>query len=164
MIGVARPRAQPADHVHPVDPGKAEIQDHHVRMGARRDLQRPLAVGRGLDVVAPRAQVRAQAAEDLRFVVDDQDARHGSALNASTIVSPPPGVSSTSTSPPIASTNPRATARPRPDPVARRAIAQPLERLEHALAFVERDARAAIDDPELDAAAGLRAEDADGTV
>ena len=32
------------------------------------------------------------------------------------------------------------------------------------MALVERDARTAIDDPELDAAAGLRSEDADGTV
>ena len=43
----------------------------------------------------------------------------GDCGSSMTMVSPPPGVSSADTSPPIASASPRATASPRPDPVAR---------------------------------------------
>ncbi len=59
-----------------------------------------------------------------------------------TIVSPPPGVSSAHTSPPIASASPRATARPRPDPVARRGVAVALEGQEDPLLGLLGHARA----------------------
>ena len=49
---------------------------------------------------------------------------------------PPPGVSSTSSSPPTASTNPRATARPSPTPPRLLGVAQALERLEHPIAVL----------------------------
>jgi len=46
-------------HVDAVDAGEAEIQDHHVRVLARRDLQRLLAVESGLNVIPARAKIRA---------------------------------------------------------------------------------------------------------
>ena len=58
----------------------------------------------------------SQRTEDLRLVVDGEDPRHSAARSRATIVSPPPGVSSASSSPPIASMNPFATARPSPTP------------------------------------------------
>ena len=48
--------------------------------------------------------------------MDGQDARHWAAFSRATMVSPPPGVSSTRFSPPIASRKPFATARPSPTP------------------------------------------------
>ncbi len=73
---------------------------------------------RGQHVVAARAEVGPEPAQDLRLVVDHQHARHGATSNPMTMVSPPPGVSSIRRSPPMASTNPRATARPSPTPSA----------------------------------------------
>src|SRR3954464_10970791 len=90
-------------------------------MVARRERERVLT-GRGnVDRVATRAEVDLQRPADRTFVVDDEDARvgrvaHDAEGSASTIVVPPPGVSSTVSSPSISSTNPFATARPRPVP------------------------------------------------
>ena len=86
-------------------------------MIARRELSAASPVGREVDLVAAGAEVRRESAPDLRLVVDDEDrgSRAGLAAAGST-VRPPPGVSSISRSPPIASTNPFATARPRPTP------------------------------------------------
>ena len=63
---------------------------------------------------------------------------------------PPPGVSSTASSPPIASTKPRATARPRPDPARRSGVAEPLERPEDLLALDRPGCPALVDDAEVD--------------
>ena len=76
--------------------------------------------------------------------------RHSAARSRATIVSPPPGVSSTSISPPIASTKPFATARPSPTPSPWPGVAEPLERLEQPLALGRRDAGAAVDDADVD--------------
>src|SRR5262245_61701761 len=110
------PAAQAADHLDAVDPGQAEVEHDEVGVLARRDGECRLAARRELHVVAARTQVRPERAQDLRLVVDDEDARHSAARSRVTIVSPPPGVLSTSISPPIASTNPFATARPSPTP------------------------------------------------
>ena len=45
-------------------------------MVARRERQRDLAGRREVDLVAARPEVRAERAEDLRLVVDDEDPRH----------------------------------------------------------------------------------------
>ncbi len=63
---------------------------------------------------------------------------------------PPPGVSSTSISPSIASTKPCATASPSPTPPSCASVAEPLERLEDALAVRRGHARAAVDDAQVD--------------
>src|SRR5262249_31281344 len=115
--GDRRPRPQPADDLDPVDPRQAEIHDHDVRSVTSGEVERGLTVsGRG-HVVPTRHEVRPKAAEDLRLVVDHEDPCHGAASNPITIVSPPPGVSSTVSSPSIASTNPFATASPSPPPL-----------------------------------------------
>ena len=82
----------------------------------RRERERRLARAGEVDRVAPRAEVGRERTEDLRLVVDREDPRHSAARSRATIVSPPPGVSSASSSPPIASTKPFATARPSPTP------------------------------------------------
>ena len=72
------------------------------------------------------------------------------------MVSPPPGVSSAVSVPPIASARPRARARPSPTPVCVVPVAEPLEGLEDPLPVGRRDAGPAVDDPDLDPA-GVRA-------
>ncbi len=53
----------------------------------------------------------------------------------------------------MASTNPRATASPSPDAAVVRLVAEPLERLEHSVALIGWNARAAVDDPKVDSLA-----------
>ena len=113
-------------------------------------VERVLAVGREVDVVAAGAQVDAERAQDLRLVVDDQHPRHVAAGRLMTIVTPPPGVSSTSSSPPIASTKPARHREAEPDAAAVGAVAQTLERAEHVLALRRRDAGTAVDHVEVD--------------
>ena len=74
-----------------------------------------LAGRREVDVVAARAEVGAERAQDLRLVVDDEDPGHCAALSRTTTVSPPPGVSSSSIEPPIASTKPSRDRQAEPD-------------------------------------------------
>ncbi len=77
MIGTVRPAAQPADHVDAVDIGQAEIEHHQIgRVAGGRRAQRAGPVGRDVDVVPAGAQVDPQRAQDLWFVVHDQDAGH----------------------------------------------------------------------------------------
>ena len=116
-------------------PGQAEIEDDGVGPVALREGQRRLARARQVDRVASRAEVRGQRSQDLRLVVDDEDALHVPPRRRSTIVRPPPGVSSTSTVPPIASTKPARDGQPEPDAGALRAVAEALERDEHAVAI-----------------------------
>src|SRR6478672_9743575 len=79
-----------------------------IRVLARGCVERLPTRGGGHDLVGAGEKVHPQCADDLRLVVDDQDARHAvttSGMPASrcgrlavvswiTIVSPPPGVSS----------------------------------------------------------------------
>ena len=118
-------------------------------MLARGERQRRLARLRDVDVVPTRLQVRRERAEDLRLVVDDEDARHAAVRSRATTVRPPPGVSSTSISPPIASTKPFATARPSPTPSSGPAVAEALERPEQALPVLRRDAGPAVGDADV---------------
>ena len=67
-----------------------------------------------------------------------------------TIVTPPPGVSSTVSSPPTASTNPRATARPRPTPVSLAVSPRRWNGSEHRPRSARRDAATAVDDTQID--------------
>src|SRR5262245_36797714 len=95
----------------------------------------------GQDLIVPRSQVDPQRTDDLRLVVDDEDSGHdgacplvcssayspgsscpvpGTAGRVSAIVSPPPGVSSGSRVPFMASVRPLDSARPSPIPVVDR--------------------------------------------
>ena len=69
------------------------------------------------------------------------------------MVSPPPGVSSTSRVPSMPSTNPFESARPKPSPVVVVGVAEPLERREHVVASLGGDSGSAVDDPQLGPAA-----------
>ena len=95
---------------------------------------------RGDDVVAVRGERDPQRADELRVVVGDQDPhahlvsrrRRGSAI---TMVSPPPGVSSGVSVPPMPSVNPFDSARPEAQPRRVVGVAQALERGEHLVAL-----------------------------
>ena len=124
-------------------------------MVARRKVERVLAVGREVDVVAARPQVDAERAQDLRLVVDHQDAGHdGETSRPMSMVTPPPGVSSTMIVPPIASTNPRATARPSPTPVSFELSPRRWNGWNTCSRCAGAYPRAAVDDAEVDAAVG----------
>ena len=103
--------------------------------------------GLGRDrLVAGLAQDDAQRPQDLRLVVDHEDARHagastGAGSGSSTTKDVPcPGSDSTRTRPPLASTRPRTMASPRPDPLPSAPRAA-VERREDPLLLGERDAR-----------------------
>ena len=110
------PAAETADHFDAVDAWESEVEDDEIGVLCGCERQRRFAGGGEVDVVSARAEVGGECAEDLGFVVDGEDAGHSAARNRATIVRPPPGVSSASISPPIASRKPLATASPSPMP------------------------------------------------
>ena len=128
------PAAQAADDLDAVHAGQPEVEDDDVRVVARGELQRLLA---GRRRGRRRTPARGGSRRARGRICGSSSTTSTRVMRAPprqarvTTVSPPPGVSSTSTSPPIASTNPRATARPRPTPLAGRRVAEPLERPEH---------------------------------
>ena len=112
--------------------GKAEIENDEIGRGIGGHAQR-LAAGSGvLHLITRGLERRAQETQDLRFVVDDEDAgaAHDAALagagasaagNATTSRAPRLRTAGLSAQirPPIASTRPLAIERPRPTPVLR---------------------------------------------
>ena len=159
-IGHLRPAAQPVDDVEPVHPGQAEVEQHDVGVVAGGELQRLLPGLGQVDVVAPglagwpRIVRRIGASSSTTSTRVTARLPPGAAGSSTTIVVPPPGVSSIASSPPIASTKPRAMARPSPTPGAVGLVVDDaLERLEHELAVGRPDARAVVDHPHVDAAA-----------
>ena len=132
-MGTSVQPRQPGDDLGAVHVGQAEVEDDGVGRVGGRLLEGLGAVGREVDVVVPGAQVDAEGPQQLGFVVDDEHAGHDAAWlrsrrpgeageesaagNETTMVSPPPGVSSGSRVPPMASTSPRDSASPRPIPV-----------------------------------------------
>ncbi len=103
----------------PSMPGRPRSSSTRSGWWRAASVERRLARRREVDLVAAAAQVHAERPQDLRLVVDDQHrGSFGAAVAGSStiIVSPPPGVSSTASSPPMASTKPRATASPSPTP------------------------------------------------
>ena len=73
MIGRGRPAAQRLDDLHAVEARHPEIQQHDVGMRLRGERDRRGAVGCGDDVVAVRGERDAQRADELRIVVGDED-------------------------------------------------------------------------------------------
>src|SRR5581483_3618519 len=115
------PAAQLARDVGAASIRENEVEDHGVRRTHGGARQRLLARRGRVDVVARSAQARLERAQDLRLVVDDEDARHAgtgapTAAGSSTTKCAPPSAGSARSVPPFASTKPRAIARPRPAP------------------------------------------------
>src|SRR5581483_2480869 len=111
-----RPAAQPLRHLDAVDAGQPEVEDDRVWLVAGRERERFLPRRGERHVVAAGAQPDVERPAHRRLVVDDEDEAHPAPPNRNSIVVPPPGVSSMVSSPPSASTNPRATASPSPIP------------------------------------------------
>src|SRR4029453_1923107 len=117
-----------ADHVDALDLRHAEVEQDEVGMGVGGEVDGLGAVTGGNHLVAARAERDAKRALQLFVVVGEEDPhRASSAVGAvspctagrvTTIVSPPPGVSSTSIVPSIPSMKPFESARPRPSPVS----------------------------------------------
>ena len=120
------PLAQAAGDLDPVAIGQDDVDDRHVRRVQRGGVERLLRRRRRDDLEAGIAQHDAQRPEDLSLVVADEDAtahaastgsRSGTSRGISTTkLVACPGSDSAHTLPPLASRNPRAMARPRPDP------------------------------------------------
>ena len=168
----ARPRPQLAADVDPAPVGEDEVEDDRLGRANGGGRQRRLG-GRGrVDLVAGAAEGRLERAQDLRLVVDDEDARParhaatgsgGSATGrASANEAPCPGCDSAQTRPPFASANPRAMARPRPVPGASVPAAVGLEGVEDALEIGLGDARALVDDAQDDVLSRVRGADEHG--
>src|ERR1022692_832234 len=126
--GRGGPAADSPDDLRAVHIRQAEIEYQHVRAVPGHRGEARCAVRGGTDLVAARGQVDLQRPQDRRLVVDHQHAGHDSAATAelaerlatgsvTRIVRPPPSVSVAVTEPPIVSTKPLTTARPRPTPV-----------------------------------------------
>jgi len=113
----ARPAAQRVQHVHAVEVGQPQVQHDELDVAAAGGVQRGGAGVGDDDVVPVGAQGDRQRAGERWVVLDHKNAGHpASRGSVTTIVRPPPGVSSASSVPPFASTKPRATASPRPRP------------------------------------------------
>src|SRR5207249_1307764 len=97
--------AQLATHLETVPPRQHDVEEDQI---PRRLASTPgcrLTVGDHLCLVAFRRQIVAQSQRDVRFVFDDQDARHGSSSGSCTVkVLPAPGSLSTRTAPPCPAT------------------------------------------------------------
>src|SRR5205807_3914894 len=112
------PAAQVAQHVDAGAVGQDQVE--HERVGrAHGERVEGLGDGRGrVDLEPGAAQHDAQAAQDLRLVVDDEDTRiacHGAGSRTANAV--PSSVPDCSVRrPPLASTKPLAMASPRPAP------------------------------------------------
>ena len=121
-------------------------------MLAGRELEGGLARGGELDLVAAGAEIRGERAQDLRLVVDDEDAGHELALQAHDHRQPAAGGVLDLDPAAHRLDEPFRDREPESDPVAAAGVAEPLEGEEHPLAFRRRDARPAVDDPHVDAA------------
>src|SRR5271166_5434367 len=115
-----RPAAEALDDLEAVHVRQSEVEYHRIGMVASGDGERLVAAGREVHLVATASQVDVHRPQQRGLVVDHQNSAHASARwRLKTRVAPPPAVSSTVNSPPIASVKPFATARPRPIPLGR---------------------------------------------
>ena len=115
-----------ADDREAVGVGQSEVEQHQVGSALVPGRQR-LGPGRGLsNSVAMGGEVRGEGTARRLIVLDEQQLRSRSISHASAspssvgrrmvTASPPIGLEAAETLPPIASTSPRTTARPRPMP------------------------------------------------
>ena len=150
MIGMRVQPRSPRMTSTPSMPGKPEVEDDEVGVLARGERQRRLARRREVDLVTARLQVRPERAQQLRLVVDDEDAAHSAARSRSTIVRPPPGVSSTSIVAAHRLDEALGDGETEAHALAVRRVAETLERHEHAVALVARHPRAPVGDADVD--------------
>src|SRR5262249_56297641 len=114
-----------ANHLGAVHIGQPEIEDHHVGTVARHGGEPGSTIAGGTDLVVPCGQVDPQRPQDRRLVVDHKhpgqdsapcmDSAPAVALATGSVirtVSPPPGVSAATRTPPTPSVPPFATASP----------------------------------------------------
>ncbi len=150
------PRAQLARDLGSVPVREDEVDDHGLRRVRGRRGQRVGRVGCRVDRVPGAAERRSERPQDLRLVVDDEDAlaRHtaistgaSTTGSASAKVAPCSGRDSAHTRPPFAAANPRAIARPSPAPPPFSAAAA-VEGLEDPLELRLGQPGALVDDPD----------------
>ena len=151
-----------AEHLDAVQVWQAEVEDDEVGGAFGEDLQRGTAVRGGLDLVVAGPQVDGEGPPDVRLVVDDEDEGHGA---------DPPTVGGQhgrdhrevhDHGQPAARGvlgeqgavhrlgEPAGDGQPEPDAVATRDVAAALERREDLVLGLVRDARPAVDHPDLD--------------
>ena len=156
----------------PLRSGKDEVEDDCLGRARGRLRQRLLAGGGGVHLVAGAAERRLERAQDLRLVVDDEDAAmaaHASAStgtstsgSASTKDAPCPCRDSAQTRPPFPFGEAPGDGEAEPAAAALAALGRAAERLEDALELRLGDARAAVDDAHEHLAAGRRHPDVHG--
>ena len=148
----------------PVPSGKHEVEHDRLGRAQCRRGQRSLGRVGGVHLVARAAEARPQCAQDLRLVVDDEDAGSGHAGtrarasatgSASTKVAPCPSCDSTQTRPPFASAKPRAIASPSPAPRAGPLSEPRWKGSKMRSASLRRDSRTVVDDAHEHLGAGL---------
>ena len=159
-IGTSVQPRRPRDHLEPVHAGQAEVEDHGVRPVTLRKREGSLPGSREVDRVAARPEVRRERAEDLRLVVDDKDPSHGAVRSRGSSSARHPGCPRPRRCRPSPRRS-RAPPRGRAPRLRLRAVAEPLERHEHAVALVPRHPWAAVDDAKVDAAVHRACDDPD---
>ena len=169
------PAAQALDHLHAFQVGQAEVEDHQVGRVPGGHLERLGPGGRHVHLVLAHPQVDAQRAQDLRLVVDDQHPGHGAvppAVSSAASRSRWPGsqwvvrlrrdrhrhghgqpaagsvLGGQRPAHRLGQAARQRQAEPHPGRVV--GVAQPLERHEHPVPFLLRDAGAAVDHAQLD--------------
>jgi hypothetical protein len=70
------PAPEPSDDLHPIQIRQPKVEDDQIRRVTPSDLKRLGARGRRVHLITAYPQVDLQRAQDLRLVVDDQDAAH----------------------------------------------------------------------------------------
>src|SRR6185295_7723510 len=114
-------------HVASRPVGEQQVEDDRVGWAKRRRRERIGGGRRGVDLVPSAAQVRRQRAQELRLVVDHEDALLHDVIAVTTCFTgkdrrtrvPPRSRATLSSVTPFACANPRAITRPRPRPGSR---------------------------------------------
>ena len=117
------PAPQARDHLDAVDAGQAEVEDHHVGVVLGGEAERLLAGRRQVDLVARGPGGWCARARRICGSSSTTSTRVMPRPSGSTMVSPPPGVSSASSSPPMRLDEPAGDGQAEAD--ARRASGRP---------------------------------------
>ena len=146
--------------------GRPEVENHHVGVEPRDEVEGALPRRGDLDLHPARLHVDPERPPERHVVVDEQDPGHGAVTALSgavvpsrtsgcargtdrTIVSPPPGVSSASRCRAHRLAEAAGDGKPEADAGSGRCVPQPLERHEHPLPVGVVDPRTLVDDAQL---------------